>query len=112
MATAPRRETLIALRARRTAHQVATDVHLAQHAKSLLRTCKECGRDFAPERDDQDRCQNCVEFALTFREEPVKSRAFPLADFFLIVSAFLVVLGFIVWFLWPVREVLLWGHRL
>jgi ribosomal protein S27AE len=73
MATAPRRETLIALRARRTAHQVSTALHLHQHSHQLLQQCSNCGRDFLPERDEQTECGTCVR-VLTYQlpyETPV-----------------------------------------
>jgi hypothetical protein len=59
MATAPRRETLIALRARRTAHQVASAVHLQQHSRPLLPKCPHCGREFLPRESTQTWCGSC-----------------------------------------------------
>jgi hypothetical protein len=59
MATAPRRETLIALRARRTAHRVASDLYLFQHSKPLTIDCAKCRRAFCPLKDETI-CSNCV----------------------------------------------------
>lgn len=60
MAAERRRETLIALRARRTAHRVATDVYLFQHSKPLTIECVQCHRPFCP-LNAETICPGCVE---------------------------------------------------
>ena len=64
MATARRRETLIALRARRTAHRVATDLFLYEHSKPLTVDCARCKRPFYPLQGETI-CPNCVELVPT-----------------------------------------------
>lgn len=60
MATAPRRETLIALRARRKSHQVATAAYLHEHVRPLLQKCQSCGNEFAPTEVGQEHCPQCI----------------------------------------------------
>src|SRR5690348_14109399 len=60
MATAPRRETMIALRARRTSHQVATAVYLHEHVRQLITRCTSCGNEFVPTEAGQERCPQCM----------------------------------------------------
>jgi hypothetical protein len=59
MATAPRRETLIALRARRTAYRVASDLLLFQRTKALTINCLRCRRSFVPMKGEKI-CPNCA----------------------------------------------------
>ncbi len=58
MAEKFRRETLIALRARRTAYRVATDV-LLHRSKLKIHTCVDCGAEFATDNDNEQRCAAC-----------------------------------------------------
>jgi uncharacterized protein (UPF0212 family) len=60
MATAPRRETMIALQARRTSHQVATAAYLHEHVRPLLQRCQSCGNEFAPLDVGQECCPQCA----------------------------------------------------
>jgi hypothetical protein len=61
MATAPRRETFIALRARRTAHRVATDVHLTGRSRLIRKQCWNCREYFLTDRAEQLLCEHCRE---------------------------------------------------
>jgi hypothetical protein len=61
MATAPRRETFIALRARRTAHRVATDVQLTGRSRLIRKQCWNCREYFLTDRAEQLLCEHCRE---------------------------------------------------
>jgi hypothetical protein len=67
MAAERRRETMIALRARRTAYRVASDLFLFQHSKPLAIDCSRCRRSFLPVKSETI-CPNC---ALAQRSPPV-----------------------------------------
>ena len=97
---------MIALRARRTAHQVASSLYLHQHTKSLLRRCTDCGKEFVPDHRAQHRCPECP---LPFLREYVAPDAGPEIDeiaaqwnacwagIFVALAVILTLLGLVIW---------------
>jgi hypothetical protein len=119
MASEPRRETLIALQARRKAHRVATDVSLAHRSALESRNCVNCGAEFSVENDDATLCPHCrawteaspiASYSLRqvsrFRlpDLPLirKSRVIDLVDAIGVLIAFLVIFAFILLGLWSI----------
>ena len=98
---------MIALRARRTAHQVASAVYLHQHTRALLKTCKICRRDFVPDEASQTRCPICSKwpaFALHAgsqiasdwaNDDATPSGINRLADILGLIAAFGVIITFV-----------------
>jgi hypothetical protein len=71
MATAPRRETFIALRARRTAHRVATDVQLTGRSRLIRKQCWNCREYFLTDQAEHLLCEHCRELEQAHWPAPV-----------------------------------------